>query len=114
MAEVILPCTCGPTNNVVTALSGFLPIGARARRDQPLRGVHGCRGDCVANPIGTIGAKESGPFIGPGRVIIQNVARLDGLPFPPRSDARAIMSPRRPTLTTSLPAIAARAAHPLH
>lgn len=37
---------------------------------------------------------------------------LDGLPFPPRFDARAIMSPRRPTLTISLLVIAAHAARP--
>ena len=50
MAEVILPCTCGPTNNVVTALSGLSPLVREARRDQPLRGVHGCRGDLRCKP----------------------------------------------------------------
>ena len=28
------------------------PLVREARRNEPLRGVHGCRGPCVANPIG--------------------------------------------------------------
>ena len=82
MAEVTFPCTCAPTNNVMTALSGFLPHWC-AR--------HGATNRCEASTVAAvlalqtrleiIGAQESGPFIGPGRAIVQALpARWFALP----------------------------------
>ena len=68
----MLPCSCGPTNNVVMALSGPIPHWC-AR--------HGATNHCDATTaavvialqtqLEAIGAKEPGPFVGPGRVIVQ-------------------------------------------
>ena len=72
MAEVILPCSCGPTNNVVTALSGSIPHWC-AR--------HGATNRCsptiltlyveLQSRLEAIGAREPGPFIGPSRVVVR-------------------------------------------
>ena len=105
MAEVILPCTYGPTNDIATALSG-LPHWCEARRDQPLRGVHGCRSHCVYRPIGSHRRERIRSVHRARPRRCSKRSRSDGLPFLPVR-CGAIMSPRRPTLATSLPAIAA-------
>ena len=91
--RMILPCTCGRRFDVSSGAIGS-PHWCAGTWDRA--GVHGYRGHCVYWTRWDHRRPENPrPFIG-GRVVVRTLPSSMVLPFPPRSDARTAMSPRRP------------------